>query len=118
MAEEAGIDIAQVPGTGPGGRVVKRDIEAFLAQPRSQPLPPPTSATVVAPAAALEASPQVPAQLPQIGAAGVDHTEHELSMMRQTIARRMALSKTTAPHFYITTEIDMERAISPATIVE
>ena len=111
MAEEAGIDIAQVPGTGPGGRVVKRDIEAFLAQPRSQPLPPPTS-PVTAPAAALEASQQVPAQLPQIGVAGVDHTERELSMMRKTIARRMALSKTTAPHFYLTTEIDMERALS------
>ena len=111
MAEEAGIDIAQVPGTGPGGRVVKRDIEAFLAQPRSQPLPPPTS-PVTAPAAALEASLQVPAQLPQIGVAGVDHIDRELSMMRKTIARRMALSKTTAPHFYLTTEIDMERALS------
>jgi pyruvate dehydrogenase E2 component (dihydrolipoamide acetyltransferase) len=111
MAEEAGIDIAQVPGTGPGGRVVKRDIEAFLAQPRSQPLPPPT-ATVTTPAAALEASPQVPAPLPQIGVAGVDHIDRELSMMRKTIARRMALSKTTAPHFYLTTEIDMERALS------
>ena len=111
MAEEAGIDIAQVPGTGPGGRVVKRDIEAFLAQPRSQPSPPPTS-PVTAPAAALEAGPQVPAQLAPIGVAGVDHTERELSMMRKTIARRMALSKTTAPHFYLTTEIDMERAIS------
>ena len=41
-----------------------------------------------------------------------DDTEQALSMMRQTIARRMTLSKTTTPHFYITTEIDMERAIA------
>ena len=111
MAEEARIDIAQVPGTGPGGRVVKRDIEAFLAQLRSQPSRPPIS-PVTAPAAALEADLQVPALPVPIGVADVDHTERELSMMRKTIARRMVLSKTTAPHFYLTTEINMERAIT------
>lgn len=111
MAEEAGFDIAQVPGTGPGGRVVKRDIEAFLAQRRSQPLHPP-AAPVTAPAATVDVGPTAPAQLAPLGSTGVDHTERELSMMRTTIARRMALSKTTAPHFYLTTEIDMERAIT------
>jgi pyruvate dehydrogenase E2 component (dihydrolipoamide acetyltransferase) len=110
MAEEARIDIAQVPGTGPGGRVVKRDIEAFLAQLRSQPSRPPTS-PVTAPAAALEAGLQVPAQPAPVRVAGIDQTERELSMMRKTIVRRMVLSKATAPHFYLTTEIDMERAI-------
>ncbi len=111
MAEEAGIDIAQVLGTGPGGRVVKRDIEAFLVLPRGQPSQTPTS-PITAPAAALEAILQVPSQSAPIGVAGVDHSERELSMMRKTIARRMALSKTTAPHFYLTTEIAMERAIT------
>jgi pyruvate dehydrogenase E2 component (dihydrolipoamide acetyltransferase) len=111
MAEEARIDIAQVPGTGPGGRVVKRDIEAFLAQLRSQPSPSPTS-PVTAPAAALEAGLRIPGQPALIGVADVGHTERELSMMRKTIARRMVLSKTTTPHFYLTTEINMERAIT------
>jgi pyruvate dehydrogenase E2 component (dihydrolipoamide acetyltransferase) len=111
MAEEARIDIAQVPGTGPGGRVVKRDIEAFLAQLGSPPARPPT-APATAPAAAMEASLQVPAQLAPLAVVGVDHTERELSMMRKTIARRMALSKATAPHFYLTTEIDRERALT------
>jgi pyruvate dehydrogenase E2 component (dihydrolipoamide acetyltransferase) len=111
MAEEARIDIAQVPGTGPGGRVVKRDIEAFLVQLRSQPSPP-RVAPVSAPAGAVEGGAQAPAQLAPVGVAGVDHTERDLSMMRKTIARRMALSKTTAPHFYMTTEIAMERAIA------
>jgi pyruvate dehydrogenase E2 component (dihydrolipoamide acetyltransferase) len=111
MAEEAGIDIAQVPGTGPSGRVVKRDIEAFLAQLRSQPVPPLTPPTTT-PAAAVEVGPSTAAPLPPVGGSDADHTEHELSMMRKTIARRMTLSKTTTPHFYITTEIDMERAIA------
>jgi pyruvate dehydrogenase E2 component (dihydrolipoamide acetyltransferase) len=111
MAEEASIDIAQVHGTGPGGRVVKRDIEAFLGQLRSQ-ASRPSAPPVTSPAAAVRAVPQAPTQLAPVGGAGVDDTEHELSMMRKTIARRMALSKTTTPHFYITTEIDMERAIA------
>jgi pyruvate dehydrogenase E2 component (dihydrolipoamide acetyltransferase) len=111
MAEEAGIDIAQVHGTGPGGRMVKRDIEAFLERLRSQPARP-SASPVTAPEAAVEAGLQAPARLATVEGAGVDHTEHELSMMRKTIARRMTLSKTTAPHFYITTEIDMERAIA------
>jgi pyruvate dehydrogenase E2 component (dihydrolipoamide acetyltransferase) len=111
MAAEAGIDIARVPGTGPGGRVVKRDIEAFLAQLDSQAARPPT-APAPAPPAAPEVAPAVPAQPSFGGVTGVDHVERDLSMLRATIARRMALSKTTAPHFYLTTEIAMERAIN------
>jgi pyruvate dehydrogenase E2 component (dihydrolipoamide acetyltransferase) len=111
LAEEAGIDIAQVRGTGPGGRVVKGDLEAFLTQLRNssprQPAP-----HVTPPAAAVEAAPSLQKPPAPIETAGVDYSEQELSMMRQTIARRMALSKTTAPHFYITTEIAMERAIA------
>jgi pyruvate dehydrogenase E2 component (dihydrolipoamide acetyltransferase) len=111
MAEEAGIDIAQVLGTGPGGRVVKRDIEAFLAQLRDHPPRQPTP-HVTPPAAAMEVAPSPEMKPAPVEAAGVDHTEQELSMMRKTIARRMALSKTTAPHCYLTTEIDMERALA------
>jgi pyruvate dehydrogenase E2 component (dihydrolipoamide acetyltransferase) len=111
MAEEAGIDIAHVLGTGPGGRVVKRDIETFLAQIRSQP-PRQPEPGVAPPAATVEVVPGLEKKPAPVEVAGIDHTEQELSMMRKTIARRMALSKTTAPHFYVTTEIDMERAIA------
>jgi pyruvate dehydrogenase E2 component (dihydrolipoamide acetyltransferase) len=111
MAEEAGIDIAQVLGTGPGGRVVKQDIETFLAQLRSQPPRQPASPGIP-PSAAAEVLPSLQKEPAPVEAAGLDHTEQELSMMRQTIARRMTLSKTTAPHFYITIAIDMERAIA------
>jgi pyruvate dehydrogenase E2 component (dihydrolipoamide acetyltransferase) len=111
MAEEAGIDIAQVGGTGPGGRVVKRDIEAYLTQLRSQP-PLPSAPPIAPPATAAEMLPPSAIQSAPVGVPDLDHTEQELSMMRQTIARRMAFSKATAPHFYITTEIDMGRAIA------
>jgi pyruvate dehydrogenase E2 component (dihydrolipoamide acetyltransferase) len=111
LAEEGGIDIAQVGGTGPGGRVVKRDIEAFLAQVHSQPSR--QSAPLgIPPTAAMEAAPTPPEKSTSVGTGGIDHTEDELSMMRKTIARRMALSKTTAPHFYITMEVDMGQAIT------
>ncbi len=110
MAEEAGIDIAHVRGTGPGGRVVKRDIEAFLGQLRPQASQQPTPRAAPPPAA--EAPPSLPERAVQVEAAGIDYIERELSMMRKTIARRMVLSKTTVPHFYITTEIDMARAIT------
>jgi pyruvate dehydrogenase E2 component (dihydrolipoamide acetyltransferase) len=110
MAEEAGIDIAQIRGTGPGGRVVKRDIEAFLARPRDQPSQQPTPPIAPSPAAAVAPTPHDEAA--RLEAGGLDYVEQELNMMRKTIARRMALSKTTAPHFYLTTEIDMGRAIS------
>jgi pyruvate dehydrogenase E2 component (dihydrolipoamide acetyltransferase) len=110
MAEEAGVDIAQVLGTGPGGRVVKRDIEAFRAQLRSQPSQQ-LASHVTPSAAAVDAVPSLQPHIP-VEAAGVDYIEQEFNMMRKTIARRMVLSKTTAPHFYITSEIDMERAIA------
>jgi pyruvate dehydrogenase E2 component (dihydrolipoamide acetyltransferase) len=111
MAEEGGIDIAQVGGTGPGGRVVKRDIEAFLAQVRGQPYRQPAPQGIP-PATAMEAAPTPPEKPTSVGTVGVDHTEDELSMMRKTIARRMALSKASAPHFYVTMEVDMGRAIA------
>jgi pyruvate dehydrogenase E2 component (dihydrolipoamide acetyltransferase) len=104
MAEEAGIDLAQVGGTGPGGRVVKRDIEAFLEQHRGQ----------VAPPSAPPAAPMPSSVLP-LSAANMprkDFEARELSLMRKTIARRMALSKATVPHFYVSTAIDMTQAIA------
>lgn len=92
IAEEQGVALSQVRGTGPDGRVRKADVEAFLAEPR--------------PAAAA-----TPAQRPAPVAAGPDSTEVELSRLRQAIARRMTESKTTVPHFYVTSDIDMADAL-------
>ncbi len=90
LAAERGIDLSGVTGTGPGGRVVERDIEAYLASPAAPPAVAPGR-----PAAAPEA----------------DFEDVELSRMRQAVARTVARSKQTIPHFYVTTEADMTGAL-------
>ncbi|MEH0157015.1 pyruvate dehydrogenase complex dihydrolipoamide acetyltransferase [Limibacter armeniacum] len=93
MAEDKGFNIAMIPGSGENGRVVKRDVEAFVPQPT-------TAAPQAAPAVA--AAP-----------AGVEHSYDEpVSQMRKTIANRLTEAKFTAPHFYLTLDIDMDNAIT------
>jgi pyruvate dehydrogenase E2 component (dihydrolipoamide acetyltransferase) len=87
-AEEAGIDLGHVHGTGPDGRITKRDIDNFL---REQQL-----------------FRQRRLVTPREGSPG---TWEELSKMRKTIAQRMAQSKREIPHFYVTMEVDMEEAV-------
>jgi pyruvate dehydrogenase E2 component (dihydrolipoamide acetyltransferase) len=94
IASETGIDIRQVAGSGEGGRIVKRDIETFVP-------------------AAVTASPQA-ASSPVGGAPALGQesfTEEKVSQMRKTIAKRLAESKYSAPHFYLTMEINMDKAI-------
>ncbi len=95
MAARQNIPLAAVAGSGPGGRIVKRDIEGYA--PGS-----PASRAVLAAAPA----PVIP--FPAI-AAGQDFP---LSNMRKTIARRLVESKFSAPHFYVTVEIDMGAAVA------
>jgi pyruvate dehydrogenase E2 component (dihydrolipoamide acetyltransferase) len=99
MAEEMGIDLRQVRGTGPGGRIVKSDVESF--QPGA-----------AAPATA--APERVPAQpRPQpVAPTGEGITEEPVSKLRKRIATRMTESKQTVPHFYVTNEIDMGPALA------
>jgi len=96
LAEEYGIDISQVQGTGPGGRVVERDVQRLIEE-KERPAP-----TVEAPTA-----PRPSAEIPALE---VPTEEHELSKMRRTIAERMTRSKQTVPHFYVTSEIEMDWA--------
>lgn len=107
MAEEGGLDLGRIAGTGPEGRVVKRDVEAALggAAPAAAPAPvaAPAPAPVTAPAAATAPAPTTSA--PAEGSSDI-----RITQMRKTIARRLAQSKFTAPHFYLTVEVDMERA--------
>ncbi len=98
MAAERQLPLASIAGTGPGGRIVKRDIESYV------PAPP-----LVAPAAAATAStqrkrPAIPVPTVKPG------TAIPLSGMRRTIAKRLSESMFTAPHFYVTVEIDMDAA--------
>lgn len=95
MAGEEQLDLAAVEGSGPGGRIIKRDIEAALEARQKAP---------AAPAGRREGQPFGP----------IPEEEYEsvpISQMRKTIARRLADSKFTAPHFYLTIDIDMARAV-------
>lgn len=99
MAAEAGLDLGTLQGTGPQGRIIKRDIEAALAQaPVAAPERPaalPPRARSLSLAAAREAGP--------------DSREIELSTVRRTIAKRLVQSKGPVPHFYLTIDIAMDR---------
>ncbi|GAB4406932.1 MAG: pyruvate dehydrogenase complex dihydrolipoamide acetyltransferase [Bacteroidia bacterium] len=100
MARDKGIDLAVVAGTGDHGRIVKRDIENFKAAPvvaEAQPVSKPATVTV------------------PVG--GESYEEVRVSQMRKTIARRLSESKFSAPHFYITMEIDMEKAVAARQVL-
>ncbi len=105
MAEQSGIALAGIPGSGPAGRIVKRDVEAALrtapaAQAAARALPESTGTAVSAPAAT------APSGGPRLVEAVIEH-----SQMRKTIARRLVESIGPVPHFFLTTEIDMGRAL-------
>ncbi len=90
IAEDKGIDITRVAGSGDGGRIVKRDIETYT---------PGRAASVAA--------------APIFVAAGTEnYTEETVSQMRKTIARRLSDSLFTAPHFFLTMDIDMDNAMA------
>lgn len=109
MAKDAGIDINTVTGSGDNGRVIKRDIEAMMKQAPAAPVAAPQApASAPAPVAA-PASPAVASF--NFNAGGDNHTDHPVSQMRKTIARRLGESKFSAPHFYLTVEINMAQAI-------
>ena len=86
MAREAGIDLAQVKGSGPGGRILERDVEAYLAT---------------------QAQRRGGAEVP-VGER--EFEDKELSTIRKTIAARMTQSKAPIPHFTVTVEVDMGAA--------
>jgi pyruvate dehydrogenase E2 component (dihydrolipoamide acetyltransferase) len=90
LAAERGIDIHAVGGTGENGRIVKRDVDHYVPY------------TPAANTPAYTAAP----------AGTVSFTDEPISQMRKTIARRLAESKFTAPHFYLTLDIDMDAAIA------
>jgi len=137
LARELGVDLAAVSGSGPGGRIVKADIEASagggavaapdavpaieVAEPgAAEPLLPPTPAPSAAPPVAPAATPDAPAA-PAIpgpvvsgdtGSGKGETTVVELSRLQSTVARRMAESRATVPEFTVSTEVDMEAAVA------
>jgi pyruvate dehydrogenase E2 component (dihydrolipoamide acetyltransferase) len=102
MARELGLELAEVEGTGPGGRIVKADVEAASGSPRTK--------EAEAPAAADEQRPD-PARAGDAQTGRGESETQELTRLQQTVARRMAESKATAPDFVLNVEVDMEDAV-------
>ena len=98
MAAEAGIDLRSLSGTGPGGRIIKRDIETAIGEGRDAARTPPAGTL-------REVRPQ---QRSAVVGSSAFHDE-PLSVMRKTIARRLVTSIGPVPHFFLTTEIEMDR---------
>jgi pyruvate dehydrogenase E2 component (dihydrolipoyllysine-residue acetyltransferase) len=100
MAAEVGVDLNSVQGSGPGGRIIKRDIEAAAKAPK----------TTAAGGPRLR-----PLAMPKAEAGGVygpsAYRDEPMSEMRRTIARRLVTSLGPIPHFFLTTEIEMDRAV-------
>lgn len=110
MAKEAGIDISTIQGSGDQGRIVKKDVEAAMANP-------PAAAPAPAPApAAKEEKAAPPPVVPfTFGGGEANYEDTPISQMRKTIARRLGESKFTAPHFYLTIDINMDKAVALRT---
>jgi pyruvate dehydrogenase E2 component (dihydrolipoamide acetyltransferase) len=106
LAEEMGVDLRKVAGTGPGGRIIREDVEAAAqAAPPTPPTPAPVAAKAEVAPVPLPTAPVAPPTIPTALS-----VERPLTRMQQTIARRMVQSKTTVPHFYVTVEADMAEA--------
>jgi len=95
IAAQTGVDLRLIRGSGPGGRIIRRDVEA---------------ATVTVAAAPVAAAPVAAAPVTAPVLPGVEYEDRPLSQIRAAIARRMPLSKAPVPHFYVTSEVAMDRA--------
>ncbi|RAL24731.1 pyruvate dehydrogenase complex dihydrolipoamide acetyltransferase [Lujinxingia litoralis] len=97
MAEDKGVDLGSINGSGPGGRIIKRDIESAQAAPTRQAAP-----VSAAPSGELRAA---------AGLSEVPGEQQPMSQMRKTIARRLVDVWQSTPHFYLTMDIDMAAAM-------
>lgn len=111
IAQEKGLNLATLNGTGPGGRIIKRDIDAALTA-----MPVTSAPVIAAPVATAPSEPVKPivaAPTPAIlGPSVLKAEEVTPTKLRQTIAKRMVAAKQSVPHFYVTTEIDMAEAMA------
>ncbi|HEX8213324.1 MAG TPA: pyruvate dehydrogenase complex dihydrolipoamide acetyltransferase [Longimicrobium sp.] len=100
MAADAGVDVGSMRGSGPGGRIIRRDVEAAMQAGGAQQQPAQPQAAAPAP------QPQAAASQPAAGGRDVP-----VSQMRKAIAKRLSMSSGPVPHFYLTVEIDMGEAM-------
>jgi pyruvate dehydrogenase E2 component (dihydrolipoamide acetyltransferase) len=110
LAQQAGIDLSAVKGSGPGGRIVKADLDAALGAVPGKPAPSaPLAQPVLEPLAVT--APQAPK--PMVVAPGdIPHEDIKLSGMRKTIARRLTESKQQVPHIYLTLDCELDALLA------
>ena len=122
LAEELGVNLRHVAGTGPGGRIIRENVEAHAAQAKANTAvpaaPAPVAPAAPAPVAPAAPAPAVPTAPPPVAkpsappAAPAAATITPLSRMRKAIARAMSESKPGVPHIYVTVEVDMDAAMA------
>lgn len=111
IAATESIDIASLSGSGPHGRIVKRDVEAAVANGTAAQTPEtPAGAPATAPAS--QPTTQAPAASVYPPHDDIPFREERLSNMRKTIAKRLTESKTTVPHFYLTIECEIDKLLA------
>jgi pyruvate dehydrogenase E2 component (dihydrolipoamide acetyltransferase) len=103
LAKDAGVDVRDLNGSGPQGRILRRDVELALSQPARTAT---TSLSADSPAATESSVAPTVERVP--AAAGGDYEDIPLSGMRRAIARRLTESKTTVPHFYLSIDVSMD----------
>lgn len=109
LARERGLDLSTVRGSGPDGRIVRRDVEALLAGGAA---PAPAPAAAPAPGSSAPSSPLPSSTAPAVGApAGLEPELIPASRMRKTIARRLTESKSSVPHFYLSADCRVDRLL-------
>ncbi len=120
MAREMGVELGELKGSGPGGRIVKADVEAAAkggtATAEAEAPPKEEEPEAAAPEAEEEEAPKQDVPAPVVSGdkqtGRGETTEQELTRLQKTVARRMAESKATAPDFVLTVEVDMEEAVA------
>jgi pyruvate dehydrogenase E2 component (dihydrolipoamide acetyltransferase) len=121
IAQENNIDLRGIVGSGPDGRIVKADVEAFMASGAPKAVPAPVVPVVVqphaagAPAPVAAAAPSTPvAAAPVLAPVQPPQTagRKPLSKMRQTIAQRMGTAKSSVPHYYVSMQAEMDAALA------
>ena len=113
LAKDAGVDVSQITGTGPSGRVVRRDVEASVANgtAAAQPAPTTSASPVAAPQAAAPVSTSASKELASQEYSSTYSTVPHTSM-RKAIARRLTESKSTVPHFYLNADCKVDELLA------
>jgi pyruvate dehydrogenase E2 component (dihydrolipoamide acetyltransferase) len=112
MAEQSGIDLGRLEGSGPHGRIIKVDIERAIQAGEAQKVGPAAEKPRAAEAPRPAEAPGAPPPIPPIGPPAEAHEEIKLSNMRKVIARRLTEAKQTIPHYYLTVDCELDALLA------